>query len=281
MKDKIVVVGGYGKVGRSICQQLVRFYLNKVYAAGRNKRKAEQFSEETANQVQPLVYDVHSHIEPDWLSETKIVVMCLDLESTIFVEMCLKAGIYYIDIAANSDFLKQVMELKNQSLPGTAIVSVGLAPGLTNLLVQQALQDCSDVKEVDISILLGVGEKHGPAAIDWTLVKMVNSFNKRKKIDFNEPVGNRNVYEFPFSDQYTLRHTLSIPSVTTRLCFDSTFITTIAALIGILKLSRCLKNKKLRNRLVSLIERLNIGSDQFAIKVDAYSSTSHIERSIN
>lgn len=47
MKRKIVVVGGYGQVGKVICEEMAKIYPYKVYAAGRSLQKAKQFSIET------------------------------------------------------------------------------------------------------------------------------------------------------------------------------------------------------------------------------------------
>lgn len=44
-KDRIVVVGGYGHVGATICKNLGNAYPGRVYAAGRSLEKAEAFSE--------------------------------------------------------------------------------------------------------------------------------------------------------------------------------------------------------------------------------------------
>jgi saccharopine dehydrogenase (NAD+, L-lysine-forming) len=43
--------------------------------------------------------------------------------------------------------------------------SVGLAPGLTNLLAKYCLEWLGTVDALEIGILLGLGEAHGPAAI--------------------------------------------------------------------------------------------------------------------
>lgn len=52
---------------------------------------------------------------------------------------------------------------------GLAVLSVGLAPGLTNLLVKAARDRCPEATGFRIGVLLGLGDSHGPAAIDWTL----------------------------------------------------------------------------------------------------------------
>lgn len=57
MKDKILVIGGYGKVGQVICRDLGRKFPGKVIAAGRNYEKAERFTQATDENVIPLEFD--------------------------------------------------------------------------------------------------------------------------------------------------------------------------------------------------------------------------------
>lgn len=68
-----------------------------------------------------------------------------------------------IDISASAGFLNQLQ----LASPQTAMVlGVGLAPGLSTLMVAAVHHVPGD--DVDVAIMLGAGEKHGPAAVRWT-----------------------------------------------------------------------------------------------------------------
>ncbi len=45
-RGEILVIGGYGNVGRSICNALAEDYPGNVYAAGRSYKKARNFSDQ-------------------------------------------------------------------------------------------------------------------------------------------------------------------------------------------------------------------------------------------
>ncbi len=45
MKDNILVIGGYGKVGTLISTHLAQLFPKKIIVAGRNLKRAEQLSE--------------------------------------------------------------------------------------------------------------------------------------------------------------------------------------------------------------------------------------------
>src|SRR4030088_3320056 len=100
MKDKIVVVGGYGQVGQVICNSLGNLFPGKVFAAGRSFEKAKKFASTTEGKVLPLQMDADESQSVDLLEEVTLVVMCLDQENTRFVEKCFEHKIHYIDISA-------------------------------------------------------------------------------------------------------------------------------------------------------------------------------------
>lgn len=67
----------------------------------------------------------------------------------------------------------------------------------------------------------------------------------------------------------TLPQTLAVPSVSTRLCFDSRSMTSAAALLRRTGLSRLLRNRTIRNLAVQAFTRFRFGSERYAVKVDA------------
>nr|WP_257215618.1 saccharopine dehydrogenase NADP-binding domain-containing protein [Bacillus pumilus] len=290
MRSQVMVIGGYGHVGQQICLQLSEAYPGKVFAAGRSYEKAEQFSRQTKGRIRPYQIDVRKPLNKGWIDETKLVIMCLDQDDTSFAETCLRSGIDYLDISANGAYIEQLAKLDQQHINATALLSVGLTPGLTNLLAAKAASALTSVEQIDISIMLGIGDQHGKAAIEWTIDhvhtdyeltehhqrKRVKSFTGGKRVDFGAMLGKRSAYRFPFSDQQTLPSTLHVPSVTTRLCFDSRMATGALAFTRSLGMTTVLTLPKIKERVISLIQSSQMGTDQYAIKIDAWGKGSSL-----
>ena len=57
MKEKILVIGGYGHVGRNVCLELAKAVPGRVVAAGRNFETARAFAETTNGAVIPREVD--------------------------------------------------------------------------------------------------------------------------------------------------------------------------------------------------------------------------------
>lgn len=288
MKTDIIVIGGYGHVGSQISRILGERYPGKVYAAGRNLQRAEEFSRSTGGKVKPLRLTADQPIDPQLLDKTRLVVMCLDQEDTRLAAACLQSGTHYVDVSANGEFLTQLQQLDpvKHGFQASALLSVGLAPGLTNLLAAQAARELTHAESIDISIMLGLGDSHGQAALEWTVDNLaadftitehgrprrVSSFTEAKAADFGFDLRQHRVYRFPFSDQITLPLTLGVPSVSTRACFDSRGATSAAALLRRTGLTRLLRNRTVRNLAVKALSRISFGSEGYAVKVDAYGS---------
>ncbi len=285
-KGKILIVGGYGAVGRVISKELANLFPSQVIIAGRNFQKAKEFSTTLNTQARPLALDITSVDNIDQrLDGVSLVIMCIDQTSTKFVSQCINKGIHYIDITANYNFLSKIESLDDEARNhnSTVILSVGLAPGITNLLAKQCKARIHDAKYADIYIMLGLGERHGEAAFRWAFEdlndtffiredgekKKVRSFTDGKQTILPNNIGKRTAYRSNFSDQHVLPKTLNFDSVSTRICFDSAIITGLYALMRKTGLSKLLKFRIIQDFMIKLFQTFPFGSDQFILKAEA------------
>lgn len=274
MAKNIVIVGGYGHVGQMIAKQLIKYFAGRIVIAGRSAQKAAQIAAQFGGDVQPLQLDVTQLPHSNFLATTALVVMCIDQENPVFAEACMAHGIHYVDISANYTVLKK---LSTKQTTGTAILSVGLAPGITNLLAKEVHRLLHGAQQIDISIMLGLGDQHGDAAIDWTLQSLIQPFMLRgeyvqpltqgKTIDF-QSLGTHQAYRFNFSDQHILSETLQVP-VDTRFCVEVPVAMQafrISQKIGVVK---ALQHAKVRKMMLALLRTPVVGKEIFAVKVEA------------
>lgn len=227
----VLVVGGYGEVGRHVVRTLISMQ-RIVVIAGRNASKGQTFIASLGNypEVSFRTLDLTKSLEElsPVLEGVAAVIMCSDQSDIKFVNLCLEKGIQYVDIAAEDEHLREIEKLNTiaQVNHTTAVLSVGLAPGLTNLLVRECREKSPELTQLEIGILLGTGDAHGAQAIDWTMKNLLhwNSSLAPKNIDYGSPWGLRQSYPFEFSDQYALERTMGIKA-STFLCFSSKVLT--------------------------------------------------------
>jgi saccharopine dehydrogenase-like NADP-dependent oxidoreductase len=279
----IVVLGGYGAVGRTVTAILGPAFPGRVVVAGRDGDRARRLAAETKGAVRPLVLDLADPGRASALvAGADLVVACTDSGDDVTVPAAaLRSGTSWVDISASSARLAALMGLDPvaRASGSAAVLSVGLCPGLTNLLSLQCKDSLDgDLARLDIAVMLGLGERHGPEAIRWTLERLavpftapgvgrVAPFSDAVRAVFPGVPRVRSCYRFDFADQHTLADTLDVSSVATRLCFDSAAFTSALVLARRTGCTRLLKSLRIRKVTGAAMGRIHPGSDRFAVTV--------------
>ncbi len=286
----ILIVGGYGQVGFFIAQRLAPLFPDRVSIAGRNIDKAKAASARIGYGVNGRAIDIFSEQSTAALDGVALVVVCLDQNHTHFVEQCLSRGIHYVDISAEYDFQSRIEKLDSlaKQNSATAMLSVGVAPGLTNMLAARVHERMEHVEQIDILIELGLGDQHGQAALEWMIdnlsaefeikqdgrTRAVKSFGDRINISLPGQKKNSFAYRFNFSDQHVIASAFNLPNVSTWLRFDNRFATFMVAKLSQTGLSKMLKWPLLRKAAIWLFMNVHIGSDICGVAARASGRTS-------
>lgn len=262
-QSRILIVGGYGHVGSQIASRLLKGGKRDVWLAGRDEAKAEAMAKRLGCRAVQLDLRRADHWDQA-LAGIKTVVVCVDQTDSRFAEHVLRSGRHYLDITADDGFFRKVELLgpMAKTTGGTALLSVGLTPGLTNLMVKACANSLQTVTQARIGILLGLGDTHGPAAIDWTLRNF-----KSAPIELMQFGGSNRQHPaiaFDFADQHVLRRTLGIEDVRTLMTFDSP---TLSRLL-FRTLPIIVKHAALRRLFSKSMMHIRLGSDRAALSVE-------------
>lgn len=256
MTSTILIIGGTGAVGAKCAQILSERSDLRVIIGSRQPDRAAHLSSRLGVEVWLIDLDALE----TWgriSGGVDLVIVCADQQDVGFARYALANAIHYVDITAGDSFFRSVELLKPEELRATALLSVGLAPGITNLLSADAASRLDTVDSIEIGLLLGLGDRHGKAAMDWT-VRHIFSLRQRPAaiIDFGPVWGHRRAFWMDFADQHVLERTMGIDAVT-RVAFDSRSLTAIIFMLGDL-FSRSSAMMWMTSRLSSI---LSFGSD--------------------
>ena len=284
-RSGILIVGGYGQVGRLIADRLAPLFPGRVIIAGRRFDKAEAAATGIAHGVKARALDIFAADSQCALDDVALVLVCLDQTDTRFVEQCLSRGLHYVDISADHSFLSKVEKLDDLAKHNgsTAMLSVGTAPGLTNLLAGRAGGMMERLDRIDILLEFGLGDHHGQTAVEWMFdnldatyevtekgrAKSVRSFGDSINIRLPGQKNERPAYRFNFSDQHVLGRTLDVPSVSTWIRFDGRVSTWLFAKLSRAGLGRLLRRPLWRKIAVWLFMNVHMGSDMCGVAVRA------------
>lgn len=265
---QVLVIGGYGHVGKLIARELLAKPELGVRLAGRNREKATQAAAALGCAAEVVDIAARDTWEPA-VAEASVVVMCIDTPDDSFATHVLTKGKLYVDISASQAVIESVEMLDSlaRSSGGSAIVSVGFAPGLTNLMVKWAAARMDRAETARIGVLLGLGDAHGEAAILWTLSNASDPKMPDRTpahIRYGDDRKASIAYPFPFSDQYAVRRTLGLSEANTFLSLGHDFFTRLA-----FRLAPLLRDRPGAQRAIAaLLTRLRVGSDRAALAVE-------------
>lgn len=276
-QGSVVIVGGYGAVGSAVAVTLVEGGI-RVTVAGRDLGRAQNLARLHPGMIVPQQVDIGQTDQVERLLDgATVVIMCVERYNEDVARACLERGIHFVDISATAEVLDAIERLDALATRNgaTAVLSVGLAPGLTNVLARQCAKRLPSATSLDVTILLGLSGDHGPDSVRWTMENLAASRGTpgtpRKRVPL-PGFGRRIAYPFPFADQHTLTRTLGIP-VTTRVCFDSAAVTSVLFGLRAAGLFRIIDRLGATGALVAGSGKLRLGGDRFVVHAAAVDRT--------
>ncbi len=287
VKDKILIVGGYGAVGKVVSENLAKIFPGKVIIAGRNRQKACDFIFQYKLSAIPAAIDLSSNsFEEINFEQIHTAISCIEyLQDDGFILKCIQHHVHYTELATSYEaflrlisYKKEVEKSKLCLIPG-----VGLMPGLSGIFAQNALLDLKTINEVQSFVLLGLAEDHGLDAIRWMIETAGKTFNLKTKFgqeqvkSFTDPVKirllnedhRRKFYRFNFGDQHIIKNFMPVQIAETRLAFDSWFVTWLIVVLGKIGLLKWL-NKLNPQTIKKWLSKFRVGSEVFAVQTHCY-----------
>ncbi|MFY1698527.1 saccharopine dehydrogenase NADP-binding domain-containing protein [Solwaraspora sp. WMMA2101] len=280
---KVVVVGGYGAVGHATASMLAGWFPGRVVVAGRDPARAARAAEAIGGGTTWRQVDVTSAADrARLLADAALVVMAVERANVAVAQEAVRRGVHCVDVTASPQLLRPLTDLDRHAVRtgSTVVLSVGVAPGLTNLLADECLRELPAADTVELTLMLGTGDPHGRDSVRWIVEQAATASAGTAGAGADRPrrarvelpgVGRRTVFPFPFSDQHVLaaRHGVR---ATTRMCLDSRVLTWtlfVGRSSGLFRLARRLR---LNDLLVSALVGARVGADRFVVRASASAS---------
>lgn len=268
----ILIIGGYGLVGRQVAAFLAPLLPGRLVLAGRNRSRAEAEARRLGHGCQARQLNIYA-TQADDLDGISQVLVCVDQTDTGFIQHCLEAGVDYLDITASLPWLQRLARDWDEPARqhgARGLISLGTTPGLTNLLAARLAKDNPETTRIDLLIEFGTGDIHGDAALDWMFDHLGERYEVadgdghrlvRAFVD-SRRLGGRRSYRFNLPDQHVLAQSLSPMSVHSWVRFSSAPLTQIIAWACRLGLGKALQRPWLRRLAKAGFARLAYGDDR-------------------
>lgn len=158
----VVLIGGSGDVGRRLVALLPD-------EAGADIRVVSRRGQAPDDRVTPLKLDITAADAAAWLPEGATVVNLTEATPPSIAAHVVRTGGLFLETSASPEYVSAIEQAMAQAGgPGTGVVCVGAAPGISTLLAADVAK-ADGCATVDIGIELGMGRHYGVAATEWSI----------------------------------------------------------------------------------------------------------------
>lgn len=286
---QILIVGGYGAVGRRIAADLAPDYPDRIAIGGRSLRRAQETAKAIGHGVvgRELDITVPSSVAAS-LQGAAVVIGCIDQPDRALLWAAIERGLGYTDITPHLTELGRGTAYESivaaaRSSGARVVLGTGIVPGISNVMVRMCADALGGADEVETALLLSAGDVTGPASFDYFLRELSMSFDVRvdgadrpahafdapRLVDFGEPVGTRRSYLFPFSDQVLYPRTLGVRTALTRLALEPAWLGKLLAVMVRTGAARLIGAYPIRHSIARRrLDRPSSKDARFALRVD-------------
>lgn len=231
MTKKVLILGGNGRIGGSVAQDIATNTDSEVIVTGRSTagkvrdvQSNHQLNHKLNPQLRFLCLDL-ANIDKlaSEIAKSNLVVHCagpFHHRDTKVLELCIKQGVNYLDVSDHRSYTIRALEHHKDAVNAdvTAIVNTGIFPGISNSMVRQCVEQFDEPEKIHLSYVVSGSGGAGVTVMRTTFLGLQNSFEAwidgnwkiikpytdRETIDFPSPYGPSGVYWYDMPETYTL-----------------------------------------------------------------------------
>ncbi len=222
--EKIMLIGASGVLGKLVCDELLRIFKNPInlivtdYKTERGRKLASSFNKDV--QFQYLDVNNERNIR-ETVKNVDIVVVVLKQITPYVQKICIENKILCIDVTPFYNFVSKVNELNGSAKKNNvgSVVMSGFFPGLSGLMVKEAVSSFQEVTEVNVGLLQNTNAKAGVSGIiDMLKIisqplkfqnKTVSGFTRKRKMFFLGPYKEKEVRLIKHSEAILVNNKLA------------------------------------------------------------------------
>ncbi|WP_017652571.1 saccharopine dehydrogenase family protein [Fortiea contorta] len=233
MTEKVLILGGRGRIGSSVAQDLINHTQAEITVTGRFPVAQTPVSSPFGERLQFLMLDL---AEVDKLkkaiAQSDLVIHCagpFHYRDTNVLQSCIEQGVNYVDVSDHRSYTSKALSYHEQAATAgvTAVINTGIFPGISNSMVRQGIEQFEQPEKIHLSYLVSGSGGAGVTVMRTTFLGLqhpfeawinnqwqsVKPYTDREIINFPSPYGRSGVYWFDMPETFTLPH--AFPAVKT------------------------------------------------------------------
>ena len=203
MVSKVLILGGSGRIGRSVAADLLRHTEAAITLTGR--RSQVGFKLHPRQRYQPLSLDDHGGVR-DAIAAHDLIIHCAGPFRTrdfYVLSQCIEQSTPYIDVADSPDYVSEALALNQVARVAgvTCIVSTGVFPGISNSMARQGIEQLEQPQHLHLSYLVSGSGGAGVTVMRTTFIELQTPFTAKVNGQqvLIKPYSEREVLSFPIS----------------------------------------------------------------------------------
>ncbi|MGG6294885.1 saccharopine dehydrogenase family protein [Leptolyngbya sp. AN02str] len=233
MTQRILILGGRGRIGASVAQDLLHYTDATVVITSRQPVASWVLYSE---RVTPLQLDIADQAAlKTAIASSDLVIHCAGpffYQEPVVLETCIQLGVTYVDVSDTVPFVRRAQALHEVAVERqvTAVLSTGVFPGISNSLAKLCLESLDDRDELHLSYIVGGSGGAGIGVLRTTFLGLMHPFkalingewvtvkpySDREAIDFPPPFHRGYVYWYEVPETVSLAELFPIKTVITK-----------------------------------------------------------------
>lgn len=236
MTDQVLILGGRGRIGSSVAQDLVAHTQAQITVTGRQTTQKVAVQQAAEPRVQFLPLDL---ADQEGLRKAiaahNLVIHCAGpflYRDASVLKTCIEEGVNYLDVSDNRAFTRKALACRDAAADKgvTAIVNTGIFPGISNSMVRHDVEQLDEAERIHLSYVVAGSGGAGVTVMRTTFLglqqafdawidnqwQQVKPYSDRETIKFPAPYGTAGVYWFDMPEAFTLVDSFPVKTVITK-----------------------------------------------------------------
>jgi saccharopine dehydrogenase-like NADP-dependent oxidoreductase len=235
MMQRVLILGGRGRIGSSVALDLVNHTQAQITITGKQDEPG-WVNPLPSDRTHFLQLDLANHHKLEQaIAQTDLVIHCagpFHYRDETVLKYCIEHNVNYLDVSDSAVFTRKILKCHPLAAEAgvTAIINSGIFPGISNSMVRLGVEQFDEPDQIHLSYVVSgsggagltvmrttfLGLLHPfPAWIDghW---KDVKPYSDRQPIQLPAPYGKVHVYWFEMPETFTLAESFPVKTVITK-----------------------------------------------------------------
>ncbi|MBP0018401.1 MAG: saccharopine dehydrogenase NADP-binding domain-containing protein [Cyanobacteria bacterium SBLK] len=236
MNQKVLILGGCGRIGNNVAGDLLKYTESTVIVTSRRLNGESVGGIGSVGEGGRKEFLQLDLADRDRLCQVirscDLVVHCagpFDYRDAFVLQSCIELGVNYLDVSDRPPFVKKALTYREaaQKAGVTAILSTGVFPGISNSMVRQGVESLDRAEAIYLYYVVAGSGGAGVTVMRTTFLGLQHPFqawiegewrevlpySDRILADFPDPYGKVGVYWFEVAETYSFVE--SFPGVKT------------------------------------------------------------------